>query len=87
MLISGMIWVNGFCFILKGMFLSPYVLCIETELQLIYMCVFIFQDLGNSPLHAAAKAGQATQVELLIVNGADPSALDSNGKTAAEIAM
>ena len=43
--------------------------------------------MGNSPLHAAAKAGQGTQVELLIVNGADPSALDSNGKTAAEIAM
>lgn len=49
--------------------------------------MIIFQDLGKSPLHAAAKAGQATQVELLIVNGADPSALDSNGKTAAEIAM
>lgn len=43
--------------------------------------------MGNSPLHVAAKAGQGTQVELLIVNGADPSALDSNGKTAAEIAM
>ena len=70
-------------FILKGACFFHYYFA----WRLTAICVFIFQDLGNSPLHAAAKAGQATQVELLIVNGADPSALDSNGKTAAEIAM
>lgn len=63
---------------------------LETSLRLISYGAqtnFFHPDMGNSPLHAAAKAGQGTQVELLIVNGADPSALDSNGKTAAEIAM
>ncbi|XP_065054420.1 ARF GTPase-activating protein GIT2-like [Rhopilema esculentum] len=63
---------------------------LETSLRLISYGAqtnFFHTDMGNSPLHAAAKAGQATQVELLIVNGADPSALDSNGKTAAEVAM
>ena len=38
------------------------------------------------PLHVAAKAGQAFQIELLIANGGNPSKLDSNGQTPAEIA-
>lgn len=34
----------------------------------------------------AARAGQALQVELLIANGANPSVVDLNGQTAADIA-
>ena len=40
-----------------------------------------FQEKGNSPLHVAANSGQAAQVELLVIYGADPGAYDSNGKT------
>ncbi|XP_046562539.1 ARF GTPase-activating protein GIT2-like [Haliotis rubra] len=36
---------------------------------------------GNCPLHIAAQANQASQVELLVVYGADPGALDLGGKT------
>lgn len=43
------------------------------------MC--LLQEKGNTPLHVAAKAGQVSQAELLSVYGADPGALDSNGKT------
>ena len=42
---------------------------------------FIHQEKGTSPLHVAAGAGQASQVELLLVYGADPGILDSSGKT------
>lgn len=38
------------------------------------------------PLHVAAKSGQAAQIELLIVFGADLSARDGSGQTAVEIA-
>ena len=48
---------------------------------------FLSQEKGNTPLHVAASAGQATQCELLIVHGADPSAFDLNEKTAAMLAM
>lgn len=34
----------------------------------------------------AARAGQVLQVELLVVNGANPSVVDLNGQTAADIA-
>ena len=51
------------------------------------LCYFIFQEKGNTPLHVAAQSGQATQCELLIVHGADPSAFDVNEKTAAKVAM
>ncbi|XP_045584091.1 ARF GTPase-activating protein GIT2 isoform X2 [Procambarus clarkii] len=38
------------------------------------------------PLHVAARAGQASQVELLIIYGADPGALDIQGNTPAHYA-
>ena len=46
----------------------------------------ISQEKGTTPLHVAARAGQALQVELLIANGGNPSIIDSNGQTPAEIA-
>ncbi|GAV01679.1 hypothetical protein RvY_12353 [Ramazzottius varieornatus] len=39
---------------------------------------------GNRPLHVAARAGQWSQVELLVVYGADPGAPDISGMTAEE---
>ncbi|XP_039292599.1 ARF GTPase-activating protein GIT2 [Nilaparvata lugens] len=39
------------------------------------------QEKGSRPLHVAAREGQISQVELLIVCGADPSALDKQGNT------
>lgn len=44
------------------------------------------QEKGTTPLHVAARAGQALQVELLIANGANPSVVDLNGQIAADIA-
>lgn len=44
------------------------------------------QDRGNTPLHVAAQAGQAMQVELLVANGAHPSTLDKLGHTPEECA-
>ncbi|KAL5016285.1 hypothetical protein ScPMuIL_005874 [Solemya velum] len=41
---------------------------------------------GNCPLHVAAQAGQPLQVELLVVYGADPGAVDANGKAPADYA-
>lgn len=38
------------------------------------------------PLHVAAKFGQAAQVELLLVYGADINATDGNGNTAIDLA-
>lgn len=38
------------------------------------------------PLHVAARAGQTLQLELLIANGGNPSMLDLNGQTPAEVA-
>lgn len=48
----------------------------NTKLKLVF-----FQEKGNCPLHIAAQANQASQVELLVVYGADPGALDLGGKT------
>lgn len=45
------------------------------------------QDRSNTPLHVAANAGQALQVELLIVHGADPTKPDINGKTPVDYAL
>ena len=47
----------------------------------------VVQERGNCPLHIAAQAGQPSQVELLVVYGADPGAFDANGRTPAEHAM
>ena len=38
-------------------------------------------------MHVAAAAGQATQCELLVVHGADASALDINEKTPTVVAI
>lgn len=44
------------------------------------------QERGNTPLHVAAQAGQAMQVELLVVYGANPTTLDRLGHTSEECA-
>ena len=41
------------------------------------------QEKNCCPLHVAARAGQSSQVELLIVYGADPGAVDPQGYTPA----
>ncbi|XP_031619745.1 ARF GTPase-activating protein GIT2 [Contarinia nasturtii] len=62
---------------------------LETSLRLLVQgadpCYF-HEEKGSTALHMAAKAGQASQVELLIVYGADLTAKDSKGNTAHEIA-
>lgn len=45
-----------------------------------------FQEKGTTPLHVAARAGQSLQLELLIANGGNPSLVDLNGYSPAEIA-
>lgn len=45
------------------------------------------QEKGSTPLHVASKSGQACQIELLIVYGANISARDSKGHTAYDIAL
>ncbi|XP_059154314.1 ARF GTPase-activating protein GIT2-like isoform X2 [Physella acuta] len=42
---------------------------------------YFYKEKGNSPIHVAAQANQASQVELLCVYGADPGAKDANGRT------
>ncbi|MED6238007.1 glycerophosphoinositol permease [Ataeniobius toweri] len=57
---------------------------LETCLRLLSLGAqanFFHPEKGNTPLHVAARAGQVSQVELLTVYGADPGALDNNGKT------
>ncbi|XP_056273860.1 ARF GTPase-activating protein GIT2a isoform X7 [Pseudoliparis swirei] len=57
---------------------------LETCLRLLSLGAqanFFHPEKGNTPLHVAARAGQASQAELLAVYGADPGAPDSNGKT------
>ncbi|XP_037831716.1 ARF GTPase-activating protein GIT2a isoform X7 [Kryptolebias marmoratus] len=57
---------------------------LETCLRLLSLGAqanFFHPEKGNTPLHVAAREGQISQVELLSVYGADPGALDSNGKT------
>jgi len=44
------------------------------------------QDRGNTPLHVASQAGQAMQVELLVVHGANSCTLDRLGHTPEECA-
>ena len=45
------------------------------------------QERKNTPLHVAANAGQALQVELLIVHGADSTKPDLSGKTPVDYAL
>jgi len=44
------------------------------------------QEKGNGALHIATQANQSSQVELLLVYGADPGSFDAHGRTAADIA-
>ncbi|XP_015249840.1 PREDICTED: ARF GTPase-activating protein GIT2 isoform X7 [Cyprinodon variegatus] len=63
---------------------------LETCLRLLSLGAqanFFHPEKGNTPLHVAAKAGQASQAELLAVYGADPGALDSYGKTPIDYAI
>ncbi|MEQ2314181.1 glycerophosphoinositol permease, partial [Ameca splendens] len=57
---------------------------LETCLRLLSLGAqanFFHPEKGNTPLHVAARSGQMSQAELLTVYGADPGALDNNGKT------
>ncbi|XP_014214077.1 ARF GTPase-activating protein GIT1 [Copidosoma floridanum] len=61
----------------------------ETSLRLLAQGAnpnYFYKEKGTMPLHVAARANQALQVELLIANGGNPSMLDSNGQTPAEAA-
>ncbi|XP_054011690.1 ARF GTPase-activating protein GIT1 [Hylaeus anthracinus] len=62
---------------------------LETSLRLLAQGAnpnYFYKEKGTTPLHVAARAGQALQLELLIANGGNPSIIDSNGQTPAEIA-
>ncbi|XP_043254789.1 ARF GTPase-activating protein GIT2 isoform X1 [Colletes gigas] len=62
---------------------------LETSLRLLAQGAnsnYFYKEKGTTPLHVAARAGQALQLELLIANGSNPSMIDSNGQTPAEIA-
>jgi G protein-coupled receptor kinase interactor 2 len=50
------------------------------------MLVDFLQEKGNSALHIATQASQPSQVELLLVYGADPGAFDAHGRTPADVA-
>lgn len=62
---------------------------LETSLRLLVQGAdpnFIHHEKGSTmPLHVAAKFGQAAQVELLLVYGADINANDGNGNTAIDL--
>jgi len=60
---------------------------LETSLRLLSQGAdpnYFHPEKNSTPLAVAGKAGQAFQVELLLVYGADPAAVDLNGKTAGE---
>ncbi|OXU22117.1 hypothetical protein TSAR_004541 [Trichomalopsis sarcophagae] len=62
---------------------------LETSLRLLAQGAnpnYFYKEKGTMPLHVAARAGQALQLELLIANGGNPSMVDSNGQTPADIA-
>jgi len=57
---------------------------LETSLRLLSCGAdpnFLYHEKGTTPLHVAAGAGQASQIELLLIYGSDPGGLDSFGKT------
>ena len=60
---------------------------LETSLRLLSCGAdanYLHPEKGTRPLHVAAGAGQASQVELLLVYGADPGRVDANLKTPAD---
>ncbi|XP_054736680.1 ARF GTPase-activating protein Git [Anastrepha obliqua] len=62
---------------------------LETSLRLIVQGAnpnYFHDEKRSTPLHVAAKFGQASQIELLIVYGADINAIDGNGLTPLEVA-
>lgn len=61
---------------------------LETSLRLLAQGAdpnYFYKEKGTTPLHVAARAGQSLQLELLIANGGNPSLVDLNGYTSAEI--
>lgn len=62
---------------------------LETSLRLLSQGAdpnYYHEEKGSTPLHNAAKSGQALQVELLLVFGADILTPDSNSQTAIDLA-
>lgn len=62
---------------------------LETSLRLLSQGAdpnFYHEEKGSTPLHMAARSGQAMQVELLLVFGADILVPDSNQQTAIDLA-
>jgi len=63
---------------------------LETSLRLLVQGAdpnFVHAEKGSTtPLHVAAKFGQAAQIELLLVYGADINAIDGSGHNAVDLA-
>ncbi|CAD7014714.1 ARF GTPase-activating protein GIT2 [Ceratitis capitata] len=62
---------------------------LETSLRLLVQGAnpnYFHEEKRSTPLHVAAKFGQASQIELLVANGADINAIDGNGLTPLEVA-
>jgi len=62
---------------------------LETSLRLLSQGAdpnYFHPEKNSTPLSVASKAGQVCQIELLLVYGADPAAIDLHGKTAADCA-
>lgn len=62
---------------------------LETSLRLLSQGAdpnYFHPEKNSTPLAVAARAGQVCQVELLLVYGADPAAVDRAGRTAADYA-
>lgn len=72
------------CTLLGGKSIENVLYLLKNNIYIIY--IHVFQERGNTPLHVAAKAGQALQVELLVTYGADPAGLDSNNQTPEDLA-
>ncbi|TRY63725.1 hypothetical protein TCAL_04914 [Tigriopus californicus] len=63
---------------------------LETSLRLLSQGAdpnYYHPEKNSTPLQVAARAGQTCQVELLLVYGADPGAVDKGGRTAYEYAQ